>query len=82
MLARQAAYGTLASAWNLYTGSRPAECFRLRWGDTGVPGAGKFPVWALVLAGMLQDFHDGLLHDQQPLQGELRVTVWALGLNS
>jgi hypothetical protein len=43
MLARQAAYGTLAAAWHLYTGGRPAECFRLRWGDTGVPGAGKTP---------------------------------------
>jgi hypothetical protein len=41
MLARQAAYGTLAAAWHLYTGGRPAECFRLRWGDTGMPGAGN-----------------------------------------
>uniref|UniRef100_A0A383WKX2 Uncharacterized protein n=1 Tax=Tetradesmus obliquus TaxID=3088 RepID=A0A383WKX2_TETOB len=36
MLATQAAYGTLAAARHLYTGGRPAECCRLRWGDTGV----------------------------------------------
>uniref|UniRef100_A0A383VHU2 Uncharacterized protein n=1 Tax=Tetradesmus obliquus TaxID=3088 RepID=A0A383VHU2_TETOB len=58
MLARQAAYGTLAAAWHLYTDGRPAECFRLRWGDTGVPGAGNVPVWALGLAGLLQDFQE------------------------
>jgi hypothetical protein len=58
MLARQAAYGTLAAAWHLYTGGRPAECFRLRWGDTGVPGAGNIPVWALGLAGLLRDFQE------------------------
>ena len=53
MTARQAAYGCLAAAWHLYTGGRPAECFRLRWGDTGVPGASDVPVWALGLAGTL-----------------------------
>jgi hypothetical protein len=58
MLARQAAYGTQAAAWHLYTGGRPAECFRLRWGDTGVPGAGNIPVWALGLAGRLRDFQE------------------------
>ena len=58
MLSRQAAYGTLAAAWHLYTDGRPAECFRLRWGDTGVPGAGNVPVWALGLAGLLQDFQE------------------------
>lgn len=55
MAARQAAFGTLAAAGHLYTGGRPAECFRLRWGGTGMPGAADVPVWALGLGGMLQD---------------------------
>eukprot|EP00883_Tetradesmus_obliquus_P000521 jgi/Sobl393_1/10546/SZX77775.1 len=42
MLATQAAYGTLAAARHLYTGGRPAECCRLRWGDTGVYGIRSF----------------------------------------
>ena len=48
VLARQAAHGMLAAAWHLYTGGRPAECFRMRWDDSNVPGADASPpVWVL-----------------------------------
>lgn len=56
--ARQAAYGMLAAVWHVCTGGRPAECFRLRWDDSGVPGAGDIPVWGLGLVGVLQEFQD------------------------
>jgi hypothetical protein len=57
VLARQAAHGMLAAAWHLYTGGRPAECFRMRWDDSSVPGADAGPpVWVLGLAGVLQLF--------------------------
>jgi hypothetical protein len=59
VLARQAAHGMLAAAWHLYTGGRPAECFRMRWDDSSVPGADAAPpVWVLGLAGILQLFQD------------------------
>jgi hypothetical protein len=59
LLARQAALGMLAAAWHLYTGGRPAECFRMRWGDSAVPGVhGQPPVWALGLAGLLPAFQE------------------------
>jgi hypothetical protein len=57
--ARQAAHGMLATAWHLYTGGRPAECFRMRWDDSSVPGADASPpVWVLGLAGVLKLFQD------------------------
>jgi hypothetical protein len=59
VLARQAAHGMLAAAWHLYTGGRPAECFRMRWDDSSVPGADAGPpVWVLGLAGVLKMFQD------------------------
>lgn len=59
VLARQAAHGMLAAAWHLYTGGRPAECFRMRWDDFSVPGADAVPpVWVLGLAGILHLFQD------------------------
>jgi hypothetical protein len=43
--------------WHLYTGGRPAECFRMRWDDISLPGADASPpVWVLNLAGILQLF--------------------------
>lgn len=58
MLARQACYGMLAAAWHIYSGGRPAELFRLRWYDSGVPGAGDLPVWGLGVCGLLKEFQD------------------------
>lgn len=59
LLARQAALGMFAAAWHCYTGGRTAECFRVRWADSHVPGVdGEPPVWALGLAGLLNAFQD------------------------
>lgn len=59
LLARQAAHGMLAAARHIYTGSRPTECFRMRWQDSCVPGLdGEPPVWALGLAGLLKVLQD------------------------
>lgn len=59
LLARQAALGMFAAAWHCYTGGRTAECFRVRWADSRVPGVdGEPPVWALGLAGLLKAFQD------------------------
>lgn len=55
LLARQAAH--LTAAWHIYTCGRPAECFRMRWHDSSVPGVdGAPPVWALGLADILKLF--------------------------
>jgi hypothetical protein len=63
LLARRAALGMFAAAWHCYTGGRLAECFRVRWPDSSVPGVvlqveGEPPVWVLGLAGLLKAFQD------------------------
>jgi hypothetical protein len=74
VLARQAAHGMLAAAWHLYTGGRPAECFRMRWDDSSVPGADASPpVWVLGLAGILKLFQD------MPGTGFCLVSSWGGG---
>jgi hypothetical protein len=74
VLARQAAHGMLAAAWHLYTGGRPAECFRMRWDDSSVPEADAVPpVWVLGLAGVLQSFQD------MPGIGFCLVSGWGWG---
>jgi hypothetical protein len=59
LLARQAALGMSAAGWHCYTGGRPAECFRLRWPDSSVPGVDtEPPVWVLGLSGLLKVFQN------------------------
>jgi hypothetical protein len=65
----------LAAAWHLYTGGRPAECFRMRWDDSSVPGVDASPpVRVLGLAGILQLFQD------TPGTGFCLVSGWGGGV--
>ena len=62
MKARHAAMAMLGIAFELYTGSRPAETLRWKFTDTRIATSDgtELPVWYLGLAGVLKNYQQAL----------------------
>ena len=62
MKARHAAMAMLGIAFELCTGSRPAETLRWKFTDTRIATSDgtELPVWYLGLAGMLEEYQQAL----------------------